>query len=136
MSPSPESPVNELRVALCSVLFGIFFGTGVIALALWGVRTLQLAQAPDSPARNAPALLLLGGTFGGLLSASIVAWVLMAPVTSAYRRGGLAVVSGFTTLVLALLAIPVDRALGRTGLLVLGALCGAGCVWIGAVRRG
>jgi hypothetical protein len=63
--------------------------------------------------------LLVGGTLAGVFLAAAVAWRLLAPLESAYRRGGLSIVSAFATILLMLICIPVDRQFGSTGLGVL-----------------
>lgn len=63
-----------------------------------------------------PFYLLLCGTLAGLALAGIVAWRLLSPLGSAYRRGGLAMVSAFATVVAMLVCIPVNQFLGRAGL--------------------
>ncbi len=132
-----EDASGDLVVlAIRSVALGILFGTAVVALTLWGVRTLQLSSPPEPPQLgSAPGMLLVAGTFGGLLAGGTVAWSLMAPIGSLYRRGALSMVSGFGTLVVSLLTIPLDRSLGRAGLLLLAFACAAGCLWLGLRAR-
>jgi hypothetical protein len=62
--------------------------------------------------------LLFGGTVGGILAAAGAAWHLLQPIPSLYRRGGLAIVSGFATVLLMLVCIPIHRMFGQPGLLV------------------
>jgi hypothetical protein len=123
-------------LAIRSVALGMLIGSAVIALALWGVRTLQLSSPPESPQLgSAPGVLLVAGTFGGLFMGGAVAFRLMAPIGSLYRRGALAMVSGFGTLVVSLVTIPLDRALGRTGLLLQALACALGCLWLARRAR-
>jgi UPF0716 family protein affecting phage T7 exclusion len=78
------------------------------------------ALRSNEPAGLNPALyLLFGGTLAGILVAATAAWWLLGPIQSAYRRGGLAMVSGFATVLLMLVCIPVHQLLGRPGLLIL-----------------
>ena len=130
----PDAPREDyLGLAIVSVLFGVLLGAGLISGALWGVRTLQTsAPAPAVPTLTGPsALLLLTGTFGGVAGAAVAAWTLMSPIGALYRRGGLAVVSGFASLVVALIAMPVDQHFGREGLLAFAVACAGGCLWLG-----
>ena len=126
----PDAPSEDfLGLAVASVLFGILIGAGVIAAALWAVRTLQIeAPAPAPGELGGAGLLLLGGTMGGLVLGAGAAWTLMAPITSYFRRGGLAILTGFATLVVSLVAVPVDRFLGRPGLAALAGGCALGCL--------
>jgi hypothetical protein len=80
--------------------------------------------------------LLFGGTLLGIALAAWAAWRLLGPIASAYRRGGLAMVSGFATVLLMLVCIPINQLLGRTGLTVLLGLSGAAAALLGRrVRR-
>jgi hypothetical protein len=72
--------------------------------------------AGSPPDVAGPFYLLLGGTLAGLALAGVVAWRLLAPLGSAYRRGGLAMVSAFATVIAMLLCIPVNQLLGHPGL--------------------
>jgi hypothetical protein len=62
--------------------------------------------------------LLFGGTLGGTLAAAGAAWRLLEPIPSLYRRGGLAIVSAFATVLLMLVCIPVHQMFGQAGLLL------------------
>jgi hypothetical protein len=79
--------------------------------------------------------LLFGGTLTGILIAAWAAWRLLGPIESAYRRGGLAMVSGFATVLLMLICIPINQLLGRTGLIVLLALSGVAAALLGRRAR-
>jgi hypothetical protein len=92
------------------------FGLAIISATVLGVDALRSAH----PAGLTPALyLLFGGTLAGVLAAAGVAWWLLEPIESTYRRGGLAMVSGFSTVLLMLICIPVHQFVGRPGLFVL-----------------
>jgi hypothetical protein len=69
-----------------------------------------------TPDLGGPFYLLLGGTLAGITLAGVLAWHLLAPLDSVYRRGGLALVSAFGTVIAMLLCIPVNQTLGRAGL--------------------
>jgi hypothetical protein len=85
----------------------------------------------------APALLLFGGTLGGVLVAGLLAWRLLAPIGSLYRRGALAVVSGFATILFMLVSIPIHQTMGRPGLAGLAAaLAGASALCALGARGG
>jgi hypothetical protein len=60
--------------------------------------------------------LLFGGTVAGVVLSAWAAWRLLEPISSAYRRGGLAMVFGFATVLLMLVCIPVHQVFGRAGL--------------------
>ncbi|HWN19514.1 MAG TPA: hypothetical protein VNO19_11415 [Gemmatimonadales bacterium] len=103
-----------LAAALASaVLTGL---TGITA-------TVLIADALRS--RNGAAnvelrfYLIAGGTIAGLVLAAFVAWRLLEPIASTYRRGGLAMVAAFATVVLMLVCTGVFQLFGRAGLLSL-----------------
>lgn len=132
-SPNPLGPDAPERdyvpLAFNAMAFAILLGTGTIAVVLWGVRSLQAGSAPtETPSLGSPAaVLLLGGTLAGIMAAATTTWRLLAPVGSTYRQGGLAMVTAFATLVVSLVAAPVDMAAGRWGLLGLAAGCALLC---------
>jgi hypothetical protein len=72
--------------------------------------------------------LLFGGTLGGILAAGGAAWRLLQPIPSLYRRGGLAIVSAFATVLLMLICIPIHQMFGQAGLLVTMGLSGIAAV--------
>ena len=98
----------------------VSLGLVVITATVLGVDALRSGQAP---ALNPALYLLFGGTLGGILAAAGMAWWLLRPIESTYRRGGLAMVSGFATVLLMLICIPVHQFLGRSGLFALMAIC-------------
>ena len=94
-------------------------GLAVITATVFGVELLKAGRE----ASLSPALyLLFGGTLAGVLAAAAMAWWLLRPIASAYRRGALAMVCGFATVILMLVCIPVHQLFGRAGLLGLAAL--------------
>jgi hypothetical protein len=109
---------GSLGLALRAVAGGALGGLGLVSAVLWLFRTLQeTGNASPAPAPgDAIANLVLLGWLGGALAGALVAWTLMAPIASAYRRGGLAMVAGFSTLALSIITAPVDNLLGRPGL--------------------
>ena len=127
----------QLGLALRALAFGVLFGTAVIAMVLWLVRTLQLQSPPTtSPETGGPqAMLLLTGTLVGVLAGGAATWSLLRPVDSLYRRGAFSLVAGFASLVAALIAMPLDRAFGRMGLLALAAAAALDCLWLGRARQ-
>jgi hypothetical protein len=79
--------------------------------------------------------LLFGGTLSGVLMAAWAAWRLLQPIASTYRRGGLAMVSGFATVLLMLVCIPVNQLLGRSGLVALLALSATAAILLAKRAR-
>jgi hypothetical protein len=68
---------------------------------------------------------IAGGTLAGVLLAGCVGWRLLEPIPSTYRRGGLAMVSAFATVVLMLICTRIFELFGRTGLLTFLVTCAA-----------
>jgi hypothetical protein len=97
----------------------VSIGLVVITATVLGVDALRSGQ---SAGLNPALYLLFGGTLGGILAAVGMAWWLLGPIESTYRRGGLAMVCGFATVLLMLICIPVHQFLGRTGLFALMAM--------------
>ncbi len=121
----PARP-EHVGLALRAIAAGAAAGVGSVALVMWLVRTLQLsglAPLSPTPSDNIATIILLGWT-GGALLGGLAAFALMAPLVSSYRRGGLAMVAGFGTLLFSFITAPVDSLLGRWGLLGLAALAG------------
>jgi hypothetical protein len=112
--------VSPIRLALLAMGSAVAFGLAAVSLTVLGVDLLR-AKAPTGPQLGAPLYLLFFGTLGSLLCAGVVAWRLLAPVVSLYRRGGLSIVSAFGTVVVMLLCIPTHQLAGRAGLIGLAA---------------
>lgn len=115
---------EHVGIALRGMLAGAVLGLGAVALVMWLVRTLQLAgRAPLAPTpADTIATVILAGWVGGAVLGGLAAWSLLAPIRSSYRRGGLAMVGGFATLLVSFITAPVDSLLGRWGLLGLAAV--------------
>ncbi|MEO8448146.1 MAG: hypothetical protein ABI647_00040 [Gemmatimonadota bacterium] len=136
-SPNPfgaDAPKQDyVGLAFLALPFAVILGTGLNALVVWVVRTLQAGAPPATTIdmNSAPALVLLGGTGAAILAAGIAAWIVLAPIKNPFRQGMLAMVCGFATVVFSLVAKPVDMALGRSGLLGLAVICLLGCALLG-----
>lgn len=98
-------------------------GLAVVTGTVLTVRLLQPAAPPAGGPDFRFFYFLVFGTIAGLLVAGIIAWLLLAPVGSTYRRGGLAMVSAFATVLGMLVCMPVDGWFHQTGLAVLLAVC-------------
>lgn len=81
-------------------------------------------------------LLLLIGMVGGPLLGAFISFGLLEPLTSLYRRGGLAIVSAFAAFVAMFAGMPVHQAFGQTGLAVFAILFGlAGAAFFARARQ-
>jgi hypothetical protein len=114
--------VGPIRLVGLAMGSGVAFGLAVVTTTVLGVDLLR-ADAPSSAAQlGAPLYLLFFGTLAGLVLAGIVAWRLLDPILSIYRRGGLSVVSALATVLPMLICIPVHQLAGRAGLAGLAGL--------------
>lgn len=130
----PHAPTEDhVGLAFRALGFSVLLGTGLAAVVSITVRSLPSGVTAEGGVDIAspPALVLLLGTGLALLAAAIATWRLLAPTRSPYRQGGLALVSAFGTMLVSLVTIPVDQALGRAGLAGVALLAFGGCLWIG-----
>ena len=119
-------------VVLGALGFGVMLGLGVQALVTWTVRGLQAgAPAPPTSLTSGPALVLLIGSFAGIAAAGIATWMVLAPIANPWRQAMLALIAGLGSFVLSLIAIPIDRGLGRPGLLGLALASALGSFLLG-----
>ncbi|MEP6571223.1 MAG: hypothetical protein ABJD11_00955 [Gemmatimonadota bacterium] len=136
MTAPPNQPY-QLGVAAGAMLFGALLGTAIITGSLWIVRTMQAS----SPVTGTPApfgltgVLVLSGTLIGVVAGGVAAWILMAPIESLYRRGGLSIVTGFGTLLVSIVNMPLDHYLGRTALLAFLSFCLLALLALSSYRR-
>jgi hypothetical protein len=115
-------PVSLVAAALGA---GLAAGLALVGATVAATAALRPPAGTTEPALGAPLYLLLFGTLGGLVLAGVVAWWLLGPLQSTYRRGGLALVSAFATVVLMQIYRPLDAAFGVPALLVAAVLAGA-----------
>jgi len=111
----------------------VSIGLLVITATVFLVDALRTSNHPAD--LDLSFYLLVGGTLSGILLAAYAAWRLLAPVGSAYRRGGLSIVSAFATVLLMLVCIPVNELWGRPGLLLLLGISGVTAVLLGRRAR-
>ena len=123
-------PVSLAAVALGA---GLSAGLALVGATVAAIAALRPPPGTTDPAVGAPLYLLLFGTLGGLVLAGIVAWRLLAPLESTYRRGGLAIVSAFATVVVMQIYRPLDAAFGVPAL-VLAAATATALAWALARR--
>ena len=112
--------MGPLRLALLAMGAAVATGLATVSATVLGVDLLKAGAPSDAPQLGAPLYLLFFGTLAGLFCAGVVAWRLLSPVLSTYRRGGLSIVSAFGTVVAMLLCIPAHQLGGRPGLIALG----------------
>ena len=108
---------GPLAFVVSGVGAGASAGLAIISGIVLGVDSLR--SGSQAPQLDASFYLLVLGTLAGIVAAAFLAWRLLAPVGSAYRRGALSIVCSFATVLLMLVCIPVHQLLGRIGLLCL-----------------
>ena len=128
--------MDPVRLTLLAMGSGMAFGLAAVSLTVLGVGYLRPATPPPNPASGPAFYLLMLGTLFGLVLAGAVAWRLLAPVLSTYRRGGLSLVTAMATVLPMLLCMAVNQLAGRTGLVTLAlAAVLAALVLAGLARR-
>jgi hypothetical protein len=128
-----DADVRRLvRLALTGAAMGTFVGTAAVIGAMLAVLQLQARTSTDD---GTLVLLIAGGTLGGLAVGAACTWWILAPLGNWFRRGMLATVSAFATVLAMLLAFPVRGLFGSTGLLVLVLLCLLIALWLGQRAR-
>jgi hypothetical protein len=128
MNADSDSAPDTVSLVLASLGYGLLFGLAIQSVVTWTVRGMPVVDPPTLS--SGPALVLLIGTFCGILLAGLATWHRLAPIRNPWRQTMLGMIAGLGSLVLSLITIPVDRGLGRTGLLGLAALAAAGCGWL------
>lgn len=117
-----------MRRAALGVLQAVLVGTAVVAAAVLAVRLIQQGTPPETltapgaaepsqaALRSSAGVILLTGLLAGMAGAAATAWIALAPLESWFRRGGLALVSAFGTVLAMLVLVPLDQAFGPAGL--------------------
>jgi hypothetical protein len=132
MDESSPDGTEHVGLAFRALGFGIALGVAFQAMVTFGVRTLVDGSPVERPEFGSPpVMLLLGGTFVGLLAAGIATGSVLTPIRNLWRQAMFGVVAAFASFALSLITIPVYQAFGRTGLLVLAAAFGLVCFGIG-----
>ena len=127
--------MDPIRLALLAMGSGMAFGLVVVSLTVLGVDLVRPAT-PSPGIVSGPAFyLLLFGTLGGLILAGVVAWRLLAPILSTYRRGGISLVTAFATVLPMLLCMAANQLAGRIGLGALTAVALVVALVLGARAR-
>lgn len=95
------------------------------------VLVVDALRTGADPSTDLRFYLLFGGTLAGILVAGFAAWGLLGPIHSLYRRGGLAIVCAFATVLVMLVCIPINQWFGRNGLVTLLACFGVAAALLG-----
>jgi hypothetical protein len=114
--------MDPVALVVSALGAGLSAGLALVGATVAALAALRPPAGTTEPALGAPLYLLLFGTLGGLVLAGIVVWQLLAPLQSTYRRGGLALVASFATVVVMQIYRPLDAAFGAPALLGAAAL--------------
>lgn len=114
--------MDPVRLALLAMGSGMAFGLAAVSLTVLGVDLVRPATPPPNVAAGPAFYLLVLGTLGSLILAGVVAWRLLAPILSTYRRGGLSLVTALATVLPMLLCMVANQVAGRAGLVGLAAV--------------
>jgi hypothetical protein len=112
--------VGPIRLVVLAMGSAVAFGLAIVSATVLGVNLLRTDATSPAPQLGAPLYLVFFGTMAGLVLAGVVAWRLLDPILSIYRRGGLSIVSSVATVPAMLICIPVNQLAGSPGLGALG----------------
>ena len=121
--------MDPVSLAATALAAGLSAGLALVGVTVAALDAVRPPRGTPDPSLGASLYLLTAGTLGGLVLAGVVAWRLLAPLDSTYRRGGLALVSAFATVPIMQLYQPLDAAFGTPALLAAAALA-AGGAWL------
>jgi hypothetical protein len=110
--------MDPVSLAAAALGAGLSAGLALVGVTVAALAALRPPPGSADPALGAPLYLLAAGTLGGLVLAGVVAWRLLSPLDSTYRRGGLALVTAFATVPVMQLYRPLDAAFGAPALLL------------------
>ena len=114
---------------------GMAFGLAAVSLTVLGVDLVRPATPSPGVAAGPAFYLLVFGTLGGLILAGVVAWWLLAPILSTYRRGGISLVTALATVLPMLLCMVANQLAGRAGLAALAAAAVGVALALAALAR-
>jgi len=135
-STAPGNGTEHVGLAFRALGVGITLGVALQALVTFGVRSLVEQHPVERPVFNSPpVLLLLGGSFVGMLLSGFATASMLTPIRNLWRQTMFGVVAAFASFALSLITIPIYQTLGRSGLLAFAAVCALLSFWIGRGRR-
>jgi hypothetical protein len=112
--------VGPIRLVVLAMGSAVAFGLAIVSATVLGVDLLRSESPSPTPELGAPLYLVFFGTIAGVVLAGVMAWRLLDPIVSIYRRGGLSVVSALATIPVMLVCIPIRELAGRPGLGAVG----------------
>lgn len=133
MSAPPSRAGDPVVRALGGLAAGAATGAAVITAGLLILRTIQHGRVTET---QDAGFTLLAAALAAIIAAAVTGWSLSGGIEETWRRGVVATLSVFGTVMLSLVAVPADLLAGRGGLagyLVL--LVGAAAWALGHARR-
>ena len=127
--------MDPVPLAATALGAGLSAGLSLVGVTVAALAALRPPPGTTDPSLGAPLYLLALGTLGGLVLAGAVTWWLLGPLSSTYRRGGLAMVAAFATVPVMQLYRPLDVALGVPALLGAAALTGGAALLLARRAR-
>lgn len=133
IDPARDRPGLAIRTLLGATCAG----AAAVALVLWTVRRLLAgAMASDQPVLEGPAIfVLIMGSVSAIAFAAVITWFRLSRLSSHWRRGVFAMLSGFGTVIAAMLATPLDHFYGQAGLAAMGILSAILAILLLSFRR-
>ena len=139
MTADTESThADPFGLVLGGLAFGLVLGLGLQSLVGFAVRTAQASAPPAGglDLNSLPAKILLAGTAVAALAAGMATWRVVSPLRHPWRQGMIAILAGFGSFALAVVTQPVDRTLGRPGLIGLAVVAGICALLLARKLRG
>jgi hypothetical protein len=125
--------VDPLALAATALGAGLSAGLALVGVTVAALDALRPPPGAQDTAAGGSLYLLAAGTLGGLVLAGMVTWSLLSPLESTSRRGGLALVSAFATVLVMQVYPLLHSALGTPALVATAGLA-AGAAWLLARR--
>ena len=138
MTQTADTHADPFGLVLGGIGFGLLLGLALQALVGFAVRTAQASAPPAGglDLNSLPARILLVGTAVAALAAGMATWRVVSPLRHPWRQGMIAIIAGFGSFALAVVTQPVDRMLGRPGLIGLALVAGLAAAMVGRKLRG
>lgn len=132
MTQTADTHEDPFGLVLGGIGFGLLLGLALQALVGFAVRTAQASAPPAGglDLNSIPARILLVGTAVAALAAGMATWRVVSPLRHPWRQGMIAIIAGFGSFAIAVVTQPVDRLLGRPGLIGLAIVAGSAAVWL------
>ena len=132
MTQAADTHEDPFGLVLGGLGYGLLLGLALQSVVGFAVRTAQVSAPPASglDLASLPARILLVGTAVAAVAAGMATWRMVSPLRHPWRQGMLSIIAGFGSFALALVTQPIDRLLGRPGLIGLAVIAGGLAIWL------